>query len=84
MAKTVVLLTAKWCPQCHGARQFWERLRQRLEFHYRELDIDSVEGQAMADRHNIQSVPATILDDRLWDGMLDETTVVHFLGNRPA
>ena len=79
MAKTVVLLTAKWCPQCPGAREFWDRLRQRLEFQYRELDIDSLEGQVMADRYNIQSVPSTIVGNRLWDGILDETAVVRLL-----
>jgi len=72
MAKTVVLLTASWCPRCPAARRLWERLREGREFEFQEFDIDSREGQEMAERYNIQSVPSVIANGRLWDGTIDE------------
>lgn len=62
MAKTVVLLTASWCPRCPAARRLWESLRDRYGFPYRELDIDTREGQEAATRWAIRSVPAAILE----------------------
>jgi thioredoxin 1 len=72
MGKTVALLTASWCPRCPPARQLWERLRDRYNFDFRELDIDSPDGQGLAAHYGLLAVPAVIIDGRVLDLVLDE------------
>ena len=82
MAKTVVLLTASWCPRCPAARRLWERLRDRYGFAYRELDIDSTEGQEAAVRYRIQAVPSVVVGGEVFNEVLDEGRALQVLRNR--
>lgn len=80
MAKTVVLLTASWCPRCPVARQLWAGLRDRLGFDLRELDVDTREGQDAAALWGISSVPAVIVDGKLAGEVFDEARALEILG----
>jgi glutaredoxin len=79
MAKTVVLLTASWCPRCPAARRFWERLRDHYGIDYHELDIDAPEGQEAAERYAIQAVPAAIVDGKVLGEVMDEARALRAL-----
>lgn len=76
MAKTVVLLTASWCPRCPLARRLCECLYDRPGFAYRELDVDTPEGQVAANRWGIQGVPALIVEGQVVNEVLDEGSVL--------
>lgn len=80
MARTVVLLTASWCPRCPVARRLWTELRDRLGFDLRELDVDSREGQDAATLWKIASVPAVIVDGELTGEVFDEAQALKILG----
>lgn len=79
MARTVVLLTASWCPRCPVARRLWEGLQTRCGFSYRELDIDSPEGQEAAIRYGIQAAPSVIVGGEVWNDALDEARALQRL-----
>jgi glutaredoxin len=80
MAKTVVLLTASWCPRCPVATRLWAGLRDRLGFDLRELDVDTREGQDAAALWKISSVPAVIVDGELAGEVFDEAQALKLLG----
>jgi thioredoxin 1 len=82
MARTVVLLTASWCPRCPVARRVWEQLRDRFRLNYRELDIDTPEGQEILEQYAIPAVPAVILDGRVWCEVVDEAEALRMLEAR--
>lgn len=79
MAKTVVLLTASWCPRCPAARRSLERLREQYWLDYRELDIDTPEGQEAAESYAIQAVPAVVVDGRVLSEVFDEAQALRAL-----
>lgn len=60
----VSLIYASWCPSCPAAKSFWSRLRQEHPFTYEEIDIESDRGKELALRHNIQSVPTSLVNGR--------------------
>ena len=39
-------------------------MRERHKFDYEEIDIDTGEGGAFAERHSILSAPATMINDK--------------------
>lgn len=80
MARTVVLLTASWCPRCPVARRLWERLQARAGFNLSELDIDTPEGQEAAEHWQISGVPAVIVDGHMAGEVFDETRAMNVLG----
>jgi thioredoxin 1 len=82
MARTVVLLTASWCPRCPAARRVWEQLKDRFRLNYRELDIDTPEGQEVLEHYVIRAVPAVILDGRVWCEVVNEADALRVLGAR--
>jgi len=60
----VTLIYASWCPSCPAAKSFWSRLRQEVSFSYEEIDIESEKGKELAERYNIRSVPASLVNGR--------------------
>lgn len=58
----VTLLYAKWCHVCPSAIKLWEDLHSNYDFDYKELDVDSDEGQDVVSEYGIRGVPATIID----------------------
>jgi len=61
----VVLLYSPSCGACPSAKSLWKELRVKYSFGYREVDINSRDGQELAERHAIRAVPATIINGRL-------------------
>lgn len=61
----ITLLYSPTCGACPSAKSLWKELRVKYSFSYREVDINSPDGQELADRHSIRAVPATIIDGRL-------------------
>jgi glutaredoxin len=61
----ITLLVSPTCGACPSAKSLWKELRVKYSFSYREVDINSTDGQELANRHSIRAVPATIIDGRL-------------------
>ena len=61
----ITLIIADWCPICPGAMKLWASMAERFYFDYREVDIASEEGSALAKKHSILSVPATLFNDKV-------------------
>jgi len=61
----IVLLVSPTCGACPSAKTLWKELRVKYSFGYREIDINSRDGQDLANRHSVRAVPATIIDGRL-------------------
>ncbi len=61
----ISLIIADWCPICPAARKLWASMTERFYFEYREVDIASEEGSALAKKHSILSVPATLFNDKV-------------------
>jgi glutaredoxin len=62
----VILLTATWCPTCPPVKRFWELLSDDQDIEYTEVDIESPEGASLREEHQIQMVPATLINNRLY------------------
>jgi glutaredoxin len=61
----ITLLVSPTCGACPSAKTLWKELRVKYSFSYREVDITTPDGQALAERHAVRAVPATIIDGRL-------------------
>lgn len=61
----ITLLVSPTCGACPSAKSLWKELRVKYSFSYREVDINSNDGQELAARHSVRAVPATIIDGRL-------------------
>jgi len=61
----ITLLVSPTCGACPSAKSLWKELRVKYSFNYREIDINSPDGQELANRHSVRAVPATIIDGRL-------------------
>jgi glutaredoxin len=62
----VILLTATWCQSCPPVKQFWEKLSDEHDLDYTEVDIESPEGALLRKEHQIQMVPSTLINNRLY------------------
>lgn len=58
----VTLLHASWCTVCPSARRLWTELKSQYDFEYKEVDVETPEGQALIDKYGIVGVPTTIID----------------------
>ncbi len=61
----ITLLVSPTCGACPSAKSLWKELRVKYSFSYREVDINSQDGQDLATRHSVRAVPATIIDGKL-------------------
>jgi glutaredoxin len=61
----ITLLVSPTCGACPSAKSLWKELRVKYSFNYREIDINSADGQELANRHSVRAVPATIIDGKL-------------------
>ena len=61
--QSILLLTAKTCPNCPTAK----RLLQMKEVVYEEKD--AMENMTLIEKYNITSVPCLIVDDEVYRGM---------------
>jgi glutaredoxin len=61
----VTLVTAQWCHYCPTAKKVWRELKEKFNFEYEEIEYESPEGEKLADKFSIVSVPTTIIDDQI-------------------
>ena len=61
----VTLLYSQTCPSCPSAKQLLKEVRVKYSFSYREIDINTEDGQELVERHAVRAVPATIINGRL-------------------
>lgn len=75
--KKVILVYTKWCSHCPAAKQLWKSLQKEYKFDYKEVDAESSEGQKIAERFMIMSVPTTIINNKIaFVGMPDKTKAI--------
>ncbi len=81
----VVLLVSSTCGACPSAKRLFKEMRVKHSFSYREVDINSPDGQELAERHSIRAVPATIINGRLtFIGVPTRQSVEKALAPRPT
>ncbi|MDE3017759.1 MAG: glutaredoxin [Nitrospirota bacterium] len=81
----VVLLVSSTCGACPSAKSLFKEMRVKHSFSYREVDINSPDGQELAERHSIRAVPATIINGRLtFIGVPTRQSVEKALAPRPG
>ncbi|MBM4134699.1 MAG: glutaredoxin [Nitrospira sp.] len=81
----VVLLVSSTCGACPSAKSLFKEMRVKHSFNYREVDINSPDGQELAERHSIRAVPATIINGRLtFIGVPSRQSVEKALAPRPT
>ncbi|TAJ08754.1 MAG: glutaredoxin [Nitrospirae bacterium] len=81
----VVLLVSSTCGACPSAKSLFKEMRVKHSFSYREVDINSPDGQELAERHSIRAVPATIINGRLtFIGVPTRQSVEKALAPRPT
>ncbi len=79
---TVTLLMSKDCPNCAQVVEQIRELARRCPAVRTEI-VDVFDAEAMRDRHGIQSVPATIIDDDLAiQGMVTARRLAEILASR--
>ena len=64
MAK-VILVTTKTCVYCPTAKKIWQEIRQSRNFDYQEVDAGTPDGQKIAQKFGVMSVPTTIINGRV-------------------
>ncbi|MEC4669057.1 MAG: glutaredoxin [Nitrospirota bacterium] len=81
----VTLLVSPTCSACPSAKRLFKELRVKYSFSYREVDINSPDGQELAERHAVRAVPATIINGRLtFVGVPSRQSVEMALAPRPG
>lgn len=60
--KGVILLVADWSVECAEARREWRKLHEVFKFDYREVDLESEEGQRLARKYYITTVPTLLIN----------------------
>ena len=61
----VTLVHSEWCHFCPAAKNLWRELKEKYDFEYEEVDLDTPEGKELASKFNIRSIPTTIIDDEI-------------------
>ncbi len=81
----VTLLVSPTCSACPSAKSLFKELRVKYSFSYREVDLNSPDGQELAERHAVRAVPATIINGRLtFVGVPSRQSVEMALAPRPG
>jgi thioredoxin 1 len=61
----VIVLTHKGCPACPMAKKFWEDLKCKCKFEYKDVEVYTPEGLEFIKKFGIRSVPTTIIDGKV-------------------
>ncbi len=81
----VTLLVSPTCSACPSAKSLFKELRVKYSFSDREVDINSPDGQELAERHAVRAVPATLINGRLtFVGVPSRQSVEMALAPRPG
>lgn len=63
--KKVQIVYTKHCMYCPPTKALFKELKQKHKFDYEEIDAASEEGQKLAQKFDIMSVPTVIIDDKV-------------------
>ena len=81
----ITLLVSPSCSACPSAKKLFKEMRVKYSFSYREIDINTPDGQELAERHSIRATPATIINGRLtFIGVPPRQSVEKALGAKPS
>lgn len=62
----LILLGASWCPITKATKELFEEIKkEKPDFDYQYIDIDSEEGQKLVEKFSVTDVPKTILGDKI-------------------
>jgi thiol-disulfide isomerase/thioredoxin len=61
----VTLVHSEWCHFCPTAKELWRELKEKYDFEYEEVELDTPEGKELAKKFKIRSIPTTIIDDKV-------------------
>ncbi len=81
----VTLLYSPSCSACPAAKRVFKAMKVKHSFSYREIDINTPDGQELAERHSIRAVPATLINGRLvFIGVPPKESVEKALAPKPS
>lgn len=61
-----VLLGASWCPVTKETQELFEEIKkERPDFDYEYIDIDSKEGKLLVEKFSVTDIPKTIFKDKI-------------------
>ncbi len=76
----VQLVYTKSCVYCPAAKQIFKDLKKAHKFEYEEVDASTPEGQKLAMKYSIMSVPTIIVDGKVqWVGVPQKDKVISVL-----
>lgn len=62
----LILLGANWCPVTKEAREFFDGFKkEKSNFDYEYIDIDSSEGKELVKKFSVTDVPKIIYQDKI-------------------
>lgn len=62
----LVLLGASWCPVTKATQELFEEIKkERPDFDYDYIDIDSETGKKLVNDFSVTDIPKTIFQDRI-------------------
>lgn len=80
MIKSILKLSASWCAPCRVYAPTFHRVSKYEKYkdiEFKEYDIEEEDGEEMALKYNVRSVPTTILLDE------NEKILYKVMGNVP-
>lgn len=76
----ITVLGAGWCPVTTETRRLWRELKEKYDFQYEYVEIDTEKGKRMAKDHAVNSVPKTFVGDRMmFDGVPDRAKAIEMV-----
>lgn len=81
MIKTIIKLSAQWCAPCKAFSPTFHRIAEMEEYkniEFKDIDVENDdEGEMLAAKHQIRSVPTTILLNE------NDEVIYKIIGNVP-
>ncbi|MBI2547313.1 MAG: thioredoxin family protein [Candidatus Aenigmarchaeota archaeon] len=79
----VQLVYTKSCVYCPIAKGLFKDLKKQYKFDYEEIDAMSPEGQKMASKFSIMSVPTIVVDGKVqWVGVPQKDKVISVISGK--
>ena len=68
MSKEIIVFSGVWCSSC----KVWKKMLESNGVEYTEVDIDTDEGTTLATKHQVRSLPSTLV---MVDGYVEQKYV---------
>lgn len=77
----LILLGASWCPVTKETRELFEKIKkERPDFDYEYVDIDSGEGKSLVKNFSVTDIPKTIFQGEIiFHGLPDREKLLEFI-----